>query len=115
MAFAVAIPVFAILIVCYRAYYVAQAIASDRIWREAGTLLMIGLLTVGVVTLLCLIALGANRSWFKKLLLLIATLSVCAIALDTFIVAELDNRLTFSVEPVVNFHQRKRSAMYWRD
>ena len=41
LAFPVAIPVFAILIVCYRAYYIAQAIASDRIWQEAGTLLMI--------------------------------------------------------------------------
>lgn len=95
-AFPVAIPVFAILIVCYRAYYIAQAIASDSIWREAGTLLRIGLLPVGVITFLCLIALGPSRSWFHKVLLLIATLSVCAIALDTFIVAELDNRLTFS-------------------
>jgi hypothetical protein len=96
LAFPVAIPIFAILIVCYRAYYIAQAIAADSIWREAGTLLMVGLLPVGVITLLCLIALRPNRSWFNRVLLLIATLSVCAIAIDTFIVVEIDNRLTFS-------------------
>ncbi|MDH3903456.1 MAG: LTA synthase family protein, partial [Xanthomonadales bacterium] len=111
LALPVAIPVFAILIVCYRAYYIAQAIASDSIWREAGTLLMIGLLPVGVITLLCLIALGPNRSWFHKVLLLIAILSVCAIALDTFIIAELDNRLTLF--NLVNYLPEWRSILHF--
>lgn len=111
MAFPVALPVFTILIVCYRAYYIAQAIASDRIWREAGTLLMMGLLPVGVITFLCLIASGPNRSWFHKVLLPIATLSVCAIALDTFVVAEIDNRLTFS--NLVNYLPEWRAVLHF--
>lgn len=109
LTFPVAIPVLAILIVCYRAQNIAFAIAPERIWIEIITLLGIGLLPIGVVTLLSLITLGVDRSWFRKVLLLTATLCVFYMALDTFIIAELDNRLT--VANLVSFLPEWRTIL----
>lgn len=94
LMFPFGLPVLIVLIAFYRAYYIAQAIAPNRMGSEIAILLGLCILPLGVVTLLCLATTGANRSWFRKTLILLAILCVCAFALDTFVIVELDNRLT---------------------
>ena len=96
LMFPAVLPVIAACIALYRSYYVTQAISPDRFGSEVAILLGLGMLPLGVVTLLCLAAASVRRRFLRVVLLLLSVLCVCAFALDTFIIVEIDNRLTGS-------------------